>query len=287
MRSYYSMHSLCLYLYLLFIHAFAYSYLALASVFLFCPYSAHCSFSFISLFTFIWPYYLVSYLVHLGAPITHLPIFSYVISSCPSYLAVFLGFLFIRFPFFSPFQCSTLPPSSPTLHHHLPLLHSLLLSPPSFTHLSTSFLTFSLIFLHPHFLSPSFYIFGATYVWPFSVILWLIFEDFCTLQYLTILHLIYDAKYVYISSLFLQCVGNNWLKMPNMAKVTSVSFSNKHDFLQAWWHFTDDDWYLESIKLLWDHGGFTILFFWPGFLAIGLDNAERFQEVPVHMSQNL
>ena len=119
-----------------------YSYFALASVSLFCPYSAHCSFSFVSLFTFISPYYLISYLVNLGSPITHLPIFPHVISSCPSYLAIFLGFLFIRFPFFSPFQCSALPRSSPTLHHHLPLLHSLLLSPPSFTHLSTSFLTF-------------------------------------------------------------------------------------------------------------------------------------------------
>ena len=139
-----------------------YSYLALASTFLFCPYSAHCSFSFVSLFTFISPYYLISYPVHLGAPITHLPIFPHVTSSCPSYLAIFLGFLSIRSPFFSPFQCSTLPPSSPKLHHHLPLLHSLLLSPPSFTHLSTSFLIFPPIFLHPHFLSLSFYIFGTT-----------------------------------------------------------------------------------------------------------------------------
>ena len=127
------------------------SYLALASVVLFCPYSAHCSFSFVSPFTFISPYYLISYLLHLGAPITHLPIFPHVIFSCPFYLAIFLGFLFIRFPFFSPFQCSTLPPSSPTLHHHLPLLHSLLLSPPSFTHLSTSFLTFSPLFSPPSF----------------------------------------------------------------------------------------------------------------------------------------
>ena len=149
--------------------------------------------------------------MHLGAPITHLPIFPHVISSCPSYLAIFLGFLFIRFPCFSPFQCSTLPPSSPTLHHHLPLLHSLLLYPPSFTHLSTSFLTFSPYFPPPSFHFSSFYIFGATYIWPFSVILWLIFEDFCTLQYLKILHLIYDAKYIYISSLFLQCVDNNCL----------------------------------------------------------------------------
>ena len=160
MHSYYSMHPLCLYLHLLFIHAFAYSYLTLASVFLFCPYSAHCSFSFISLFTFIWLYYLISYLVHLGAPITHLPIFPHVISSCPSYLAIFLGFLFIRFPFFSPFQCSTLPPSSPTLHHHLPLLHSLLLSPPSFTHLSTSFLTVS-----PYFPPPSFPFSFLLHIW--------------------------------------------------------------------------------------------------------------------------
>ena len=30
------------------------------------------------------------------------------------------------------------------------------------------------------------------------------------MQYLTKLHLIYDAKYVYISSLFLECVGNNY-----------------------------------------------------------------------------
>ena len=211
MHSYYSMHLFAfIFIFSSFMHLL-YSYLALASVFLFCPCSANCSFSFVSLFTFTSPYYLISYLVHLGAPITHLPIFPHVISSCPSYLAIFLSFLFIRFPFFSPFQCSTLPPSSSTLHHHLPLLHSLLLSPPSFTHLSTSVLIFSLIFLHPHFLSPSFYIFGVTYVWPFSVILWLIFADFCTLQYLKILHLIYDAKFVYISSPFLQCVGNNCL----------------------------------------------------------------------------
>ena len=111
MHSYYSLHPLCLYLHLLHL---LYSYLALASVFLFCPFSAHCSFSFVSLFTFISPYYLISYFVHLGAPITHFPIFPHVISSCSSYLAIiFLGFPFIRFPFFSPFQCSTLPPSSP------------------------------------------------------------------------------------------------------------------------------------------------------------------------------
>ena len=115
-----------------------YSYLALASVFLFCPYSANCSFSFVSLFTFISPYYFISYLVRLGAPITHLPIFPHVISSCPSYLAIFLGFPFIRFPIFSPFQCSTC---------HPPPLHlSLLLSPPSFTHLSTSVLIFFFLF---------------------------------------------------------------------------------------------------------------------------------------------
>ena len=184
-----------------------YSYLALASVFLFCPYSAHCSFSFISLFTFIWPYHLISYLVHLGAPITHLPIFPHVLSSCPSYLAIFLGFLFIRFPFFSPFQCSTLPPSSPTLYHHLPLFHSLLLSPPSFTHLSTSFLTFS----------PYFPFSFLLHIWRhirlalFCNILWLIFEDFCTLQYSHNITSHLYAKYVYISSLFLQCVGNNCL----------------------------------------------------------------------------
>ena len=186
------------------------SYLALASIFLFCPYSAHCSFSFVSLFTFIPLYYLISYLVHLGAPITHLPIFPHVISSCPSYLAIFLGFLFIRFPFFSPFQCSTLPPSSPTLHHHLHLIHSLLLSPPSFTHLSTSFL------FSPYFSPPSFPFSFLLHICPhmrsaLSCNIVVNILDFCTLQYLTILHLIYDAKYVYISSLFLECVGSNCL----------------------------------------------------------------------------
>ena len=155
---------------------------------------------------------ILSHLMHLGAPITHLPIFPHEISSCPSYLAIFLGFLFIKFPFLSPFQCSTLPPSSPTLHHHLPLPHSLLLSPPSFAHLSTSFLTFFPLFSPILISFPlPFNLFGATYIWPFSVILWLIFEDFCTLQYLTILDLNYDAKYVYISALFSQCVGNNCL----------------------------------------------------------------------------
>ena len=145
-----------IYIFSSFIHLL-YSYLALASVFLFCPHSAHCSFSFVSLFTFISPYYLISYLVHLGAPITHLPIFPHVIFSFPF---IFLGFLFIRFPFFSQFQCSTWPPSSPTLHHHLHLFHSLLLSPPSFTHLSTSFLIFP-----PYFSPPSFPFSFLLHIW--------------------------------------------------------------------------------------------------------------------------
>ena len=176
-----SMHPLCLYLHLLFINAF--TLLILSTCLLLLVLSIFCSLLilFCFPFTFISPYYFISYLAHLGAPITYSPIFPHVISSRPSYLALFLGFLFLSLSFFSPFQCSASPPSSPTLPHHLPLLHLLLLSPPSSTHLSILCLTFfPFIFLHPCFLSLSFYIFGTTYVWPFSVILWL-FEDFCTL----------------------------------------------------------------------------------------------------------
>ena len=149
---------------------------------------------------------------YLGAPITHLPILPHVIFSCPFYFAIFLGFLFIIFPFFSPFQCSTLPPSSPTLHHHLPLLHSFV------TISSFLYASFKIIsdFFSPYFSQPSFPFSFLLHIWHhirlalFCNIV-VIFLDFCTLQYLTILHLIYDAKYVYISSLFLECVGNNCL----------------------------------------------------------------------------
>ena len=179
MHSYYSMHPLCLYPHLLFIHAFALlilsTWLRLLVLSIFC--------SLLILFRF--PVHLhmtiLSHLISCASwsnnySFAHLPTYHFLLPFLPCY---FPGFSFIRFPFFSPFQCSTLLPSSPTLHHHLPLLHSLLLSPPSFTHLSTSFLTLFPYFPPPSFpfsfLSLSFYIFGATYVWPFSVILWLIF----------------------------------------------------------------------------------------------------------------
>ena len=110
--------------------------------------------------------YFISYLVHLGAPITQSPIFSHLIACRLSYLALFLGILFLSFSFFSLFSFATLlsytsPP--PFFSSLIVTISSLILS---FTQLSTLFLTFlfSLIFLHPHFLSPSFYIFGATYV---------------------------------------------------------------------------------------------------------------------------
>ena len=161
-----------IYIFSSFIHLL-YSYLALASVFLFCPYSAHCSFSFVSLFTFISPYYLISCASwSTNYSFAHLPTRHLLLPFLPCY---FPGFSFHQIPILftiSMFNFATLLPyTSP---------------PPSFTafivtissfYSSFSFISdfFSLIFLHPHFLSPSFYIFGATYVWPFSVILWLIF----------------------------------------------------------------------------------------------------------------
>ena len=186
-----------------------YSYLALASVFLFCLYSAHCSFSFVSLFTsyhHIISSHILCILEHqlLICPSSHMS-FSLALST----LLFFRGFSFHQIPILftiSMFNFATLLPyTSPP-----PSFTSLIVTISSFFYASFKIIGFfPLLFLNPHFLSPSFYIFGTTYVWPFSVILWLIFLDFCTLQYFTILHLIYDAKYVYISSLFLECIGNN------------------------------------------------------------------------------
>ena len=206
MRSYYSIHPLCLYLHLLFIHAFA--LLILSTCLRLLVLSIFCSLLILFCFPvhFISPYYLISYLVHLGAPIIHLPIFPHVIFSCPFYFAIFSCFFFHKISILftiSMFNfASLLPYTSPP-----PSFTSLIVTISSFVY--ASFKIISDFFPLPHFLSPSFCIFGATYVWPFSVILWLIFLDFCTLQYLTILHLIYDAKYVY-SLHFFSFLGMCW-----------------------------------------------------------------------------
>ena len=132
------------------------------------------------------------------------------ISSCPSYLAIFLGFFSLDSHSFHHFTVKLCHP--PPLHFTTTFLYFI-----RCCYLFPLLLIFQLHFLtfFPYFPPLSFlfsfllHVSGATYVWPFSVILWLIFEDFCTLQFITILHLIYDTKCVYISSLFLQCVGNN------------------------------------------------------------------------------
>ena len=86
-----------IYIFSSFMHLLS-SYLALASVVLFCPYSAHCSFSFVSLFTFISPYELISYFVHLRSTnysFAHLPTCHFLLPFLPCY---FPGFSFHQIP---------------------------------------------------------------------------------------------------------------------------------------------------------------------------------------------
>ena len=211
MHSYYSMHLLCLYLHLLFIHAFA--LLILSTCLRLLVLSIFCSLLilFCSLFTsyhHIISSNILCILEHqlLIFPSSHIS-FSLALSTL-LFSWVFFSSDSHSFHHFNVQLCHPPPLHFTTTFLYFSHCYNLLLLLSIFQIISDFF---SLIFLNPHFLSPSFYIFGATYVWPFSVILWLIFLDFCTLQYLTILHLIYDAKYVYISSLFLECVGNNCL----------------------------------------------------------------------------
>ena len=136
-----------------------YSYLALAFFLLFCPYSGHFS---CILFLPCLPSYYHMISSHILCILEHdLLIRPSFPMSFPLALLTLLYslvfFNFISFTFFSP-----LTPSSPTLQHHLPLLHSLLLSPPSSTHLSTLFLTFSPLFFYTLISVFSFYIFGTT-----------------------------------------------------------------------------------------------------------------------------
>ena len=213
MHSYYSMHPLCLYLHLLFIHAFA--LLILSTCICLLVLSIFCSL----LILFCLPVHLhITILSHLiscaswsiNYSFAHLPTCHLLLPFLPCY---FLGFSFHQIPilftismfnFATLLPCTSAPP--PSFTSFIITISSLFYS--SFNFISDFFPLFSSTLIS--FLFPFTYtVFGTIYVWPFSVILWLIFEDFCTLQYLTILHLIYDAKYVYISSLFLQCVGNN------------------------------------------------------------------------------
>ena len=140
----------------------------------------------------------------------HLPTWNFLLPFLPCY---FPGFSFHQIPIpftISMFNFATLlpyPSPPPSFTSFIVTISSLFYS--SFNFISDFFFPlFSPILIS--FPLP-FNLFGTTYIWPFSVILWLIFEDFCTLQYLTILDLNYDAKYVYISALFLQCVRNNCL----------------------------------------------------------------------------
>ena len=205
---YHSMHPLCLYLHLLFIHAFA--LLILSTCLRLLVLSIFCSL----LILFCFPVHLhITILSHLiscaswstNYSFAHLPTCHFLLPFLPCY---FRGFSFRQIPILftiSMFNFATLSPYTsppPSFTLFIVIISSLFYS--SFNFIS-DFSPALISFLLP------FYIFGTTYVWPFFVILWLIFEDFCALQYFTILHLIYDAKYVYISSLFLQCVGNNCL----------------------------------------------------------------------------
>ena len=123
MHSYYSIHPLCLYLHLLFIHGFA--LLILSTCLRLLVLSIFCSLLILFCFPvhFISPYYLISYLVHLRAPITHLPIFPHVIFPCPFYFAIF------SWVFFSSH-------SHPFHHFNVQLCH-----PPPL-HFTTTFLYF-------------------------------------------------------------------------------------------------------------------------------------------------
>ena len=163
MHSYHSIHPLCLYLHLLFIHAFA--LLILSTCLRLLVLSIFCSL----LILFCFPVHLhITILSHLIScaswstcySFAQLPTCHFLLPFLPSY---FSGFSFHQIPILftiSVFNFATLlpspplsspllpspPPSSRTLHHHLHLIHSLLLSPPSFTHLSTSFLIFFPLF---------------------------------------------------------------------------------------------------------------------------------------------
>ena len=155
-----------------------YSYLALASFFLFCPYSVHFSF-------FFFPVYLhIAILLHLISCASWSTIYSFAhLSTChllspflPCYIPWFSFHQFHILFTFATLLSYTSPPPCFTCTSFIVTISSLFYSPLNFiSHF------FPLISLHLHFLSFSFYIFGTTYVWPFSVLLWLIIEDFCSL----------------------------------------------------------------------------------------------------------
>ena len=124
-----------------------YSYLALASVFLFCPYSAHCSFSFVSLFTFISPY--LSHLISCASwstyySFSHLPTCHFLLPFLPCY---FPGFSFHQIPILftiSMFNFATLLPcTSPP-----PSFNSFIVTISSFFYSSFNFISdfFPLLF---------------------------------------------------------------------------------------------------------------------------------------------
>ena len=178
-HSYYSMRPLCLYRHLLFIHAFA--LLILSTCLLLLVLSIFCSL--LILFLPCLPSYCHITSSHI------LCILEHHLLICPSFqMSSPLALLTLLYSlvFFSSVSHSFHLCHPPLLHFTTTLLymyfiHCYYLLPL----LLTSQLYFSLFapyfFLHLHFLSFSFYIFGTTYVWPFSVLLWLIIEDFCTL----------------------------------------------------------------------------------------------------------
>ena len=160
MHSYYSMHPLCLYLHLLFIHV----HILLTAHSLLFP----CS----PLYHHIISSHILCIFEHqlLICPSSHMSfslslsklLFSWVFCSSDSH----------SFHHFNVQLCHPPPPHFTTTFLYFIHCYYLLLLLLIF---QLHFWLFSLIFIHPHFLSPSFYIFGTTYVWPFSVILWLIF----------------------------------------------------------------------------------------------------------------
>ena len=169
------MRPLCLYLHLLFIHAFA--LLILSTCVHLLVLSIFCSLLILFCFPVHLHITLLSHLISCASCSTyysfaHLPTCHLLLPFLPCY---FPGLSFHQIPILftiSMFNFATLLPyTSPP-----PSFNSFIVIISSFFYSSFNFISFfPLTFLHPHFLSPSFYIFAPTCVWPFPVILWLIF----------------------------------------------------------------------------------------------------------------
>ena len=208
MHSYYSMHPLCLYLHLLFIHAFVLLILIT------------CLCLFLSIFC--------SLLILFFPCSLHIAILSHLIS-CASWCT---NYSFAHLPtchFLLPFLLCYI---SGLSFHQIPILFTISMfyfatllpytsPPPSFTSfivtISSSFYASFIIISVPYFSQPSFPFTFLLHIWChiclalFCNIVVNLFRFLYLAVYLTILHLIYDTKYVYICSLFLECVGNNCL----------------------------------------------------------------------------